>query len=127
MSLRSPLGRARRGFRQGGAANHWMAERLPAIALVPLALWFVFVAIISNLGASYAQIQAFMAVPLNATLMLLTVFCAFFHGALGLIVIIEDYVQNHAVKNALVFGTKLYALFGAVLAAVSILKLTFGG
>jgi succinate dehydrogenase / fumarate reductase membrane anchor subunit len=69
----------------------------------------------------------FMRSPWHATLMLLTVFCAFYHGMLGLIVIIEDYVQHHTMKHILVFGLKMYAALGSVLASVSILKLTFGG
>jgi succinate dehydrogenase / fumarate reductase membrane anchor subunit len=128
MSLRTPLGKARGlGAAKEGASSHWMAERLPAIALVPLMLWFVFVAIIGNLDASYADMVEFMRSPWHATLMLLTVFCAFYHGMLGLIVIIEDYVQHHTMKHILVFGLKMYAALGSVLASVSILKLTFGG
>ncbi|GEO82388.1 succinate dehydrogenase, hydrophobic membrane anchor protein [Pararhodospirillum oryzae] len=127
-SLRSALGRARGlGSAKEGAASHWMAERLPAIALVPLALWFVFVAVIPNLGASHAEIVAFMGSPFNATLMLLTVLCGFYHGMLGLIVILEDYIQAHTARNIAVFATKLYAALGAALAAVSILKLSVGG
>ncbi len=128
MTMQSPLGRARGlGSAKEGAASHWMAERLTAIALIPLALWFVFAAIIGNLDASYADFQAFLSSPVNATLMLLTILCAFHHGHLGLIVIIEDYVHHHTVKHVLVFATKFYAALGAVLAAVSVLKLTFGG
>jgi succinate dehydrogenase / fumarate reductase membrane anchor subunit len=128
MSLRTPLGKARGlGAAKEGASSHWMAERLPAIALVPLMLWFVFVAIIGNLDASHSDMVKFMASPWNATLMLLTVYCAFYHGMLGLIVIIEDYVHKECVKHGLVFITKMYAALGAVLATVSILKLSFGG
>lgn len=128
MSLRSSLGRARGlGAAKEGAASHWMAERLPAIALVPLVLWFVFAAIIPNLSATHAEVVAFMGSPINAALMLLTVLCAFYHGMLGLIVILEDYVQNHTARNVVVFATKLYAALGAALATVSILKLSVGG
>ncbi|MGB0697476.1 MAG: succinate dehydrogenase, hydrophobic membrane anchor protein [Rhodospirillaceae bacterium] len=128
MTMRSHLGRVRGlGSAKEGAGSHWMAERITAIALIPLSLWFVFFAVIPNLDVSYADYVAWMGSPLNASLMLLFILCSFHHGMLGLIVIIEDYVHAPVAKHVLVFGTKFFAAFGAMLAVVSVLKLTFGG
>lgn len=96
MSLQSgiePRARAR-GL---GSARHgihaWAAERLSAIALVPLMLWLV-VSIIMLHGASYVEFVAWLRRPLSSLLMVLSLIAAFHHTALGLQVIIEDYVHS---------------------------------
>lgn len=126
--LQSALGRARGlGPAKNDAARPWLAQRMTAIALVPLSLWFIFQGVLANLGASHAEIQAFMAQPINAALMLMTVLFAFYHGMLGMVVVLEDYVQSHVWRTAAITAVKLYAALGALLASVSILKLSVGG
>lgn len=128
MSFRTPLGRARGlGSAKEGATSHWFAERLPAIGLIPLIIWFIFFAIVPNIGASHAQFAAFMGNPLNATLLLLITLFGFYHGLQGLLVIVGDYIGIFWLRNVIVFALKLYAAFGAVLASLAILKLSIGG
>lgn len=126
--LQSPLGRARGlGPAKNDAVGPWMAQRLTAVALVPLSLWFVFQGILCNLGATHAEMVGFFSQPLNAALMLMTVLFAFYHGTLGMVVILEDYIQSHALRTAAITAVKLYAALGALVASVSILKLSVGG
>lgn len=127
-SMRSALGRARGlGSARADAAGHWFAERIGGVALVPLALWFVFGAVIGNIGADHAAIQAWMGQPLNATLMVLFLIAAFHHGALGAIVVQEDYIHSVRVKTLTVALTKLFAIAGALFGIVCVLTLAFGG
>jgi succinate dehydrogenase / fumarate reductase membrane anchor subunit len=125
-SLRSPLGRARGlGSAKEGTA-HWWAQRVTAVALVPLTLWFV-VNLIALAGAPRIDVLAWLASPVVAVLMLLLVAAVFRHAQLGLQVVIEDYVHAEGVKvAALMFVNGASLLLGA-LAAFSILKLAFGG
>jgi succinate dehydrogenase / fumarate reductase membrane anchor subunit len=123
--MRSALGRARGlGAARTDAPGHWVAERITAVALVPLALWFVFAAVIGNIGADH---EAWMGQPLNATLMILFVVCAFHHGALGAIVVQEDYIHAPGVKHLSVLATKMLAAAGALFCVVCVLTLAFGG
>ncbi|KAA5605963.1 succinate dehydrogenase, hydrophobic membrane anchor protein [Roseospira marina] len=127
-TMRSALGVARgRGSAKTGAADHWFAERIGGIALVPLALWFIFGAVIGNQGVDHATFQAWMGQPLNATLMILFILAAFHHGALGAIVVQEDYIHAPAVKHVTVLLTKLFAIAGALFGTVCVLTLAFGG
>jgi len=125
MSLKSALGRARGlGSAKEGAGHFW-AQRVTAIALIPLALWFV-IAIIGLSHADYATFKGWMGKPGNATLMLLTVLSATYHAQLGLQVVIEDYVHCECRKFAALIAMKFATAFLAVFMTVSILKVAIG-
>ena len=91
--MRSPLGRAL-GL---GSAKHgveqWRAERVTAIALVPLTVWFAAASVV-HMNSDYATAIAWLRTPLAATLMVLLLTALFCHTALGLQVVIEDYVHS---------------------------------
>lgn len=125
MSLRSPLGRARGLGAAKEGVGHWWAQRLTAIAMVPLALWFV-ISVIGLAGADYARLKGWMSSPGNATLMLVTMLTMAYHGQLGLQVVIEDYVHGEAPKYAALVAVKLGAALVAAFLAVSILKVAIG-
>ena len=66
--LRTPLGRAvGLGSAKEGVA-HWWAQRLTAVALVPLLLWFA-AALIAHVGAPRAAAVAWLASPFTVSYM----------------------------------------------------------
>jgi len=90
---RSPLGRARGlGAAKEGVAAWWL-ERVMAIALVPLTLWFT-ASLIALSGRDYEALATWLRTPLAALLMVLLLVALFSHLALGLQVVIEDYVHS---------------------------------
>ncbi len=126
MGLRTPLGRARGlGSAKDGTA-HWWMQRMTAIALVPLLLWFV-ASIAASAGADHAAATAWLARPLNGILVLLMVIAGFHHAQLGLQVVIEDYVHTEWIKVFGIIAVKLAAVAFAVAAVFSVLKISFGG
>ncbi len=126
MELRSPLGRARGLGSTNDAAGHWWAERLGALALVPLSLWFVYSAI-GLVGADLAQFKEWVGAHSNPVLLILLIVVMFHHGSMGLQVILEDYVHNETAKVTAIIVTKFTAvLFGAA-SSFAVLKLAFGG
>lgn len=73
------------------AKSHWRNQRASAIAMLPLGLWFLYMLL--NLPAlDHATVIAWIADPLQALLLLLFAFCALWHSALGVQVVVEDYV-----------------------------------
>ena len=125
MSQRSPLGRVRGlGSARDGTA-HWWAQRVTALALVPLTLWFV-ASVAANAGADHAAFAAWMGDPLAAVAMLLLVLAGFHHAQLGLRVVIEDYVHAEWLKIASILAVKFASVALGIAAAFSILKLAFG-
>ena len=120
--MRSPLGRARgRGSAKAGAA-HWWAQRLTALALLPLTLWFLCAAV-RTIGATRDDVVSWMAGPLPLVLMIALVIATFHHLQLGLQVVIEDYVENHALRVGAVLLVKALALLLALACIVSALRL----
>ena len=98
--MRSPLGCARGlGSARGGFESWWL-ERVMAVALVPLTLWFAASLIALGRG-DYTTFVAWLKAPLAALLMVLLLIALFSHLALGLRVVIEDYVHSGAKIPAL--------------------------
>ncbi len=126
MNLRSPrskavgLGSAKHGF------SHWWWQRVTAIALVPLVLWFVY-SILCLMGGGYSEATAWLSSPINATLMLVFVLAMLFHAQTGLQVVIEDYIHVKWLNLTLILFVKFSAVVLAVLATISVLKVALGG
>lgn len=93
--MRTPLSRAIGLGSAHDEVQHWWTQRLSAIALVPLMLWFI-VAIIAHTGADYTTFVTWMRNPVTSILMTLLLIALFYHAALGLQVIVEDYVHSGA-------------------------------
>lgn len=126
MSLRSPLGRVRGlGSAKEGTGHFW-AQRITAVALVPLT--FMFVVIIFNfIGADHARAVSLMGNPLVAVVVLMFVVASFYHSQLGLQVVIEDYIQHEGLKTASVLAVSLGTTGLGITSVFAVLKLSFGG
>jgi len=122
--MKSPLGRAIGLGSAKEGVDHWWWQRLSSIALVPLSLWFV-ISVIRLAGADLDTIVLWLDNPVPAVLFVLLIAATFYHGALGLQVVIEDYVENEAVKFAAMIVMKLAAFLLAAFAIFSVLKLAF--
>ena len=124
--LRSPLGRALGLGSAKEGVEHWWLQRMTAVALVPLALWFV-AALIAHLGADYTAAVAWLRQPLTAIAMILLVLATFVHMALGVQVVIEDYVHGDGSKLALIVAVRFIAVLFGLAAIVAVLRIGFGG
>jgi succinate dehydrogenase / fumarate reductase membrane anchor subunit len=122
---RSPIARVRGLGSAKEGVQHWWVQRLTAVALVPLTIWFV-AGVVALSGASHAEAVAWLGHPLNATLMILAVGLTFHHAQLGLQVVIEDYVHAEGAKLALLIAVKLVALALALAGILAVLRLALG-
>lgn len=122
--LKSPLARAKGLGSISEGADHWISQRITAIANIPLMIWLVY-SIINMIGASYYEFGAWLAEPLNAILMILVVLSTFYHAVLGSQVVIEDYIHNEGFKLFKLIGQKLFFIAMGVAAIFSILKVAF--
>lgn len=120
--MRSPLGRARGLGSARAGSGHWWAQRLTALALVPLTLWFICAAIRLE-GASRADVALWLHGSLPIVLMITLVIATFYHLQLGLQVVIEDYVQTDWLRLASVLLIKAAAFILALACIVSVLHL----
>ena len=122
MSLRTPLAKVRGlGSAKEGTDHFWM-QRLTAIALVPLTLWFV-ISIIGLIGAGYGEFTGWLSSPLSGGLMILLVVATFYHAYLGVQVVIEDYVHIEWKKVTSLILARFIAVLLGVVGVLSILMI----
>ena len=126
MSMRSPLGRVRGLGSAREGVGHWWAQRMTALALVPLALWFV-ATLIGLTGADHAAARDWIAAPVPASLLVLLIVATFYHGALGLQVVIEDYVHHEGAKLAALIAVNGLSLLFGLTGVLAVLTVLFGG
>jgi len=120
--MRSQLGRARGLGSAKSGLHHWIAQRLTAIALVPLTLWFVF-SLIGLQGATHADAMLWMQSPIHLVLMLALIGATFHHMQLGLQTVIEDYIHGDSARMAALLAMRGATILLALIAAVSALKM----
>jgi succinate dehydrogenase / fumarate reductase, membrane anchor subunit len=126
MSLRSPIGRvlglgaAKEGF------SHWWLQRVTSVALVLLGLWFVY-ALLRMPTFQHEFVVAWIAMPLNAVLLLLLIGTLVYHSQLGVQVVVEDYVHHHGLKIATMMLLTFAHVAVAALAIFAVLRIAFGG
>jgi succinate dehydrogenase / fumarate reductase, membrane anchor subunit len=120
--LRSPLGRARGLGSARSGSKHWWGQRLTAIALVPLTLWFIW-SILRLTDASQSDIADWLSSPVRLALMLALIFATFHHLQLGLQVVIEDYVPQEGIKLAAILAVKGLCIVLALVCAICALIL----
>ncbi|HZK90135.1 MAG TPA: succinate dehydrogenase, hydrophobic membrane anchor protein [Stellaceae bacterium] len=123
--MRSPLGRAVGLGSAKEGVEHWWRQRMTALALVPLVLWFV-VMVIELAGADRQTLVAWMHNPMAAVLMILLLAAGFYHAALGLQVVIEDYVHSEGLKIAALVAMRLLCIVFVVRGILAVLKLALG-
>ena len=125
-SLRTPLAKARGLGSAKDGTHHFWVQRLTAVALIPLTIWFAL-SVASLAMAGQAEVVAWMKSPVSATLMLSFIMAGFWHMKLGLQVVIEDYVHTESTKITCLILNNLIAIFLTLAAFLSVLKMLFGG
>jgi succinate dehydrogenase / fumarate reductase membrane anchor subunit len=105
--------------------EHWWLQRLTAVALVPLSLWFV-IAIIRLAGADIETVRDWVGSPLAAILLVLLLLATFWHASLGLQVVIEDYVHAELAKLGLLVAVRLACFALAVAGIFAVLCMAVG-
>src|SRR5215469_976377 len=123
--MRSPLGRAIGLGSAKEGVEHWWVQRITAVALVPLTLWFV-IALIGLVGADLETMESWVSRPLPAILLVLLLIAMFYHMALGLQVVVEDYVRGELAKLGLVIIVRLLCFALAVGGIFAVLSIAVG-
>jgi succinate dehydrogenase / fumarate reductase membrane anchor subunit len=126
MSLRTPLGRVRGLGSAKEGTDHWWMQRVTAIALVPLTLWFV-ISLMGVVRTDYATVIAWISHPFHAVLLVAFLFTTFYHAILGLQVVIEDYVHHEETKIASLLFMKFALVLLGSSAVLAVLRIAIGG
>ena len=124
-TFRSPQGRVRGLGSAKEGTTHYIRQRVSAIALVFLVPWFLISGVMAAQGGHDALV-AWVSIPLNAALLILTLGAAFYHMRLGMQVVIEDYIAKSGTKHFLLILNTFIPLALFVATAMSVLKIWIG-
>jgi succinate dehydrogenase / fumarate reductase membrane anchor subunit len=124
-SMRSHLGRARGLGSAKDGVGHWWAQRVSAIALVPLSLWFAS-SILCLVGADYQSAREWLSAPPRLAVMGLFSIAMTYHAYLGLRVVIEDYLHGAALRCAALIGAQVACWVLGASAIAAMLFVAFG-
>ncbi len=124
--FRTPLNQVRGLGSAKEGTHHWWMQRLTAVALVPLSIWFV-ASLVSMADADYFTVVAWLRSPLVTVLLLCLIWALFHHAQLGVQVVLEDYVHTEWLKIASIMGLKFAAAVLGLASAIAVLKVSLGG
>ena len=121
MDFRSPLARVRGLGSAKAGTSHWWMQRVTAVALIPLSYWLIIFLNLS-LNAPYQHTVEWLATPLNTLCIVAWVLAVFYHAALGLQVVIEDYIAAEGIKIVAVWTVNLSFLLLALAALIAVFR-----
>ena len=114
-----------RGLGSAGAGTqHHIRQRVTAVALLFLVPWFIY-SIIHACKAGYEGALVWVAQPVNAILLILTLGAALYHMRLGMQVVIEDYIAKSGTRQALLILNTFVVIALAAATILSVLKIWF--
>lgn len=122
--FRSPLSRVKGlGSAKDGTSHFWH-QRLTALALVPLVLWFGFG--LASLPADYQSLTAYIQQPVIAIGLILLIAMVFYHAQLGLQIVLEDYVASHSARTFAIIIVGFACLIFALIGIIAVIKILVG-
>lgn len=124
MSILRALNKAK-GLGSGhNGTHHFIVQRASALLLMPLVLYFAYAVVRLTGAEDFYAITRWFANPFNAGLTIAFMLTGFYHAALGIQVVIEDYVHCEKAKWLSLIAVKGACVIFAAIAVVSILRLS---
>jgi succinate dehydrogenase / fumarate reductase membrane anchor subunit len=121
MDYRTPLSRAKGLGSAKSGTGHWWMQRITAAALVPLSFWLIkFMGL--SMTAPYQQTVDWLVSPVNTICVIAWIVAAFYHAALGLQVVIEDYVAAEGLRIISIWAVNLAFMFLAIAALLAVFR-----
>lgn len=126
MASRTSLSRVRGLGAAKSGTKHFIAQRVTAIANVPLTL-FVLVSMVSLIGGDYADVVAFISRPMVTIGFLLAILSVTFHMRLGMQAVIEDYIHGEGMKVAALIANLFFTIVIGFICVFAVLKIALTG
>jgi len=80
------------------ASRKWIMQRISALIVAPLIVWFLL-SLISLSTSDYNSVINVFCRPLFVSLTIILLVAGFFHAKIGLSEIFEDYIKDEKIKN----------------------------
>ena len=125
MNLRTPLAHVRGLGSAKEGSHHWWIQRLTAIALIPLSIWFICCLVCIS-DADYQAAVDWISNPISTVLLIIFLAALYYHAYLGVQVVIEDYIESEWQKITALILVKFLALFTGLVSIFAVLKVSLG-
>lgn len=98
--------------------HHWWMQRVTALGLIPLAIWLIISVLRLSQANNHHNLLMIIKSPINLILLIVFLITATYHGAIGMQVIIEDYVEIK-IKRLLAIILVQFLAFTSLIGALS--------
>ncbi|HTQ14983.1 MAG TPA: succinate dehydrogenase, hydrophobic membrane anchor protein [Rhizomicrobium sp.] len=122
MSLETPLHRVQGLGAAHSGTTHFWRQRITAVALIPLAIWFA-VSALRFVGAQSFDVTTFFQHPIDAALMGVFIVILLYHMQIGLQSVIDDYIHHTGLKIAAIIFNRGFAILVGVVSVVALLRI----
>jgi len=113
------------GSAKSGVAP-WIALRALALALIPSTIYMI-VGFLSNVvGKDRETALLWLQSPISAAFCLITIVAGTRHFALGMQVVVEDYVHDENIRIPLMIAIRFFCLLMAAIGVLSLFKIFAG-
>ena len=120
--LQTPLKRVQGLGSAKSGTHHFIVQRVTAVALVPLAIWIIFVAL-ALVRADYAHARAMLHHPFAAVWLIAFLVAGLWHAQLGLQVVIEDYVHTRWLEALAQLTVKFVCAIVALAGVIAVARI----
>lgn len=121
--LRTPLANAKGMGSAKEGTSHFIYQRVTAIALVPLSIWFVFSILSFVVSDDSSKLAAWLYSGFNAGATIFLLVALFYHAKLGVQVVIEDYLHCTCLKLSALLANTFFMYGAAIISVIAVLKL----
>lgn len=106
--------------------NHWILQKITAIALIPLVVWLVM-SLLQIAQNPIIYLPIFFSYWFNATMSILLIVTSLYHGTLGMQVVFEDYISSKSQRIFYINLIRFLSIFVGFAVSTTILKLYIVG
>lgn len=124
MKFVTPLTRIRGMGSAHEGASHWLGQRVSALAMVPLSLWF-FSNLLEIATGHSGSLAEWMKSPYAAMFSTMLITAIFYHAFQGIRVIAEDYIKCDTRRIMAILLAKAVFTIATVASVMAIIKLHF--
>ena len=125
MGTGTELGKVRALGSAHSGAHHWLLQRYTAIGNMLGGLYLLF-SLVKMSDHGFQAVHEWLHAPLPALIVALFAVSVFWHARLGLQVLVEDYVHDHANKFAAVALLNLLTFAGAAFGVLCVARIALG-
>ena len=111
-------------YKKNSASASWWAQRVTAIALFPLVIWFAFF-MFKAFESGTAELLTGLSSPLITIFLASFIAVGLYHGNLGIKEIIEDYIHCDVTKTWLMRFVQFFSLITALAGICAIITIHF--